>query len=178
MVANDRFTDEQRKSLGDRQGDQDRALAAMHRLEATLESAAFGREDEWREEVLVSLTILHAVSVQAEDEAVRPDSLLSDIAWNQPRLRNRVRGIRTQYRRLRDTIEAILSEQSSGEPVDSDDLRNRLAWILIAIRHVRSRESDLIYEAYFDAFRAELAEEPRQPLRLVEPAERLIDEDS
>jgi hypothetical protein len=150
----------------------------MHRLEATLESAAFGREDEWREEVLVSLTILHAVSVQAEDEAVRPDSLLSDIAWNQPRLRNRVRGIRTQYRRLRDTIEAILSEQSSGEPVDSDDLRNRLAWILIAIRHVRSRESDLIYEAYFDAFRAELAEEPRQPLRLVEPAERLIDEDS
>jgi len=153
-------------------------LTAMHRLEAALESAAFGREHEWREEVLASLTTLHAVSVQAEDEAVRPDSLLSDIAWNQPRLRNRVRGIRTQYRQLRDTIEAILSEQSGGAPVDSADLRNRLAWILSAIRHVRSRESDLIYEAYFDAFRADLADEPRQPVGLVEPPDRHIDEDS
>jgi len=178
MVANERFTDEQRKILGDRQGDQDRALTAMHRLEAALESAAFGREDEWREEVLASLTTLHAVSVQAEDEAVRPDSLLSDIAWNHPRLRNRVRGIRTQYRQLRDTIEANLSEQSGGAPVDSADLRNRLAWILSAIRHVRSRESDLIYEAYFDAFRADLADEPRQPVRLVEPPDQHIDEDS
>jgi ElaB/YqjD/DUF883 family membrane-anchored ribosome-binding protein len=178
MVANERFTDEQRKILDDRQGDQDRALTAMHRLEAALESAAFGREHEWREKVLASLTTLHAVSVQAEDEAVRPDSLLSDIAWNQPRLRNRVRGIRTQYRQLRDTIEAILSEQSGGAPVDSADLRNRLAWILSAIRHVRSRESDLIYEAYFDAFRADLADEPRQPVDLVEPPDRHIDEDS
>jgi len=178
MVANERFTDEQRKILDDRQGDQDRALTAMHRLEAALESAAFGREHEWREEVLASLTTLHAVSVQAEDEAVRPDSLLSDIAWNQPRLRNRVRGIRTQYRQLRDTIEAILSEHSGGAPVDSADLRNRLAWILSAIRHVRSRESDLIYEAYFDAFRADLADEPRQPVDLVEPPDRHIDEDS
>jgi len=178
MVADERFTDEQRKILDDRQGDQDRALAAMHRLEAALESAAFGREHEWREEVLVSLTILHAVSVQAEDEAVRPDSLLSDIAWNQPRLRNRVRGIRTQYRQLRDTIEAILSEHSDGAPVDSADLRNRLAWILSAIRHVRSRESDLIYEAYFDAFRADLADEPNQPFRLVAPPDRHTDEGS
>jgi len=62
--------------------------------------------------------------------------------------------------------------------VDSADLRNRLAWILSAIRHVRSRESDLIYEAYFDAFRADLADEPRQPVDLVEPPDRHIDEDS
>ena len=96
MTADERFTDQQRQGLGERQGDQDRALAAMHRLEAALESPTFGREDDWRADVLVALTVLHTVSAEAADEATRPDSLLSDVAWNQPRLRNRVRGIRAR----------------------------------------------------------------------------------
>lgn len=165
MTADERFTDQQRQGLGERQGDQDRALAAMHRLEAALESPTFGREDDWRADVLVALTVLHTVSAEAADEATRPDSLLSDVAWNQPRLRNRVRGIPAQYRRLRDTLDAIVSEQSHGAHVDFADLRNRLAWILSAMRHVRARESDLIYEAYFDAFRADLAEETHGSMR-------------
>ena len=32
-------------------------------------------------------------------------------------------------------------------------------WVLTALRHVRARESDLIYEAYYDAFRADLEED-------------------
>jgi hypothetical protein len=40
--------------------------------------------------------------------------------------------------------------------VDVADLRQRLAWATNALRHQRARESDLIYEAYYDAFRAEL----------------------
>jgi hypothetical protein len=39
---------------------------------------------------------------------------------------------------------------------DFADVRQRLAWILTALRHERARESDLIYEAYFDAFDTEL----------------------
>jgi len=42
------------------------------------------------------------------------------------------------------------------------DVRQRLAWLLTALRHQRARESDLIYEAYFEAFRAELAADVRQ----------------
>jgi len=178
MATNERFTDQQRQILGERQSEQDRALAAMHRLEAALESPAIGREDEWRADVLVGLTVLHTVSAEAGEDASQPDSLLSDIAWNQPRLRNRVRGIRAQYRQLRGTIEAIVSEQSHGAQVDFADLRNRLAWILSAMRHVRARESDLIYEAYFDAFKADLAEEKSGLVRNVEALHRPIDEEA
>jgi hypothetical protein len=42
--------------------------------------------------------------------------------------------------------------------VDFADLRERLAWLLTALRHQRARESDLIYEAYYEAFRADLGE--------------------
>jgi len=48
-----------------------------------------------------------------------------------------------------------------GGDVDVDDLRRRLAWLFTAVRHQRARESDLIYEAYHDAFRRDLEEDAR-----------------
>ena len=161
MVANERFTDAQRRSLDERQGEQDRTLAAMHRLEAALESGASGREETWRVDVLCALIVLHQASVDASTSSERPDSLLSDIARTQSRLRNRVRGIRAQYRQLRDVTDGIMNElqQARGGTVDVADLRQRLAWVLSAMRHVRARESDLIYEAYYEAFKTDLVED-------------------
>ena len=161
MITNEGFTEAQRRTLDDRQGEQDRTLAAMHRLEAALESAAPRREDDWHVDVLNSLIVLHEASLNAAKSAAEPDSLLSDVARNQPRLRNRVRGIRAQYRQLQDVTDAMMRElqQARGSPVDVGDLRHRLTWVLNALRHVRARESDLIYEAYYDAFKADLAEE-------------------
>ena len=55
-----------------------------------------------------------------------------------------------------------LDEEGEAEMVgvfDVADVRYRLAWILSGLRQQRARESDLIYEAYFDAFRADLAAE-------------------
>lgn len=46
-----------------------------------------------------------------------------------------------------------------ADGIDVADVRHRLAWILSGLRQQRARESDLIYEAYFDAFRADLAAE-------------------
>lgn len=108
--------------------------------------------------------MVHALGVLDEatrDEArnaEQPDSLLSDIAFNQRRLRPRVRGLRTQYRQLSQSIEALRREfeQSDDAGVDFADVRQRLAWLLTALRHQRARESDLIYEAYYEAFQAEL----------------------
>lgn len=161
MIANEGFTDAQRQTLGNRQGDQDRTLAAMHRLEAALESAAPGREQSWQVDVFTALVILYEVALDAAKSADEPDSLLSDIARNQPRLRNRVRGIRIQYLQLQDVTRALMRElqQAHDSPLDVADLRHRLASVLNALRHVRARESDLIYEAYYDAFRADLSEE-------------------
>ena len=157
----DEFTSAQREGLETRRSDQELTLAAMHHLEKALESAAPKRERQWRDEVMAALAVLNEATTQEADNADRPVSLLSDIARNQPRLRNRVRGIRTQYRQLRERIEELDRELHQPQDAASDfaDLRQRLASVLTALRHVRGRESDLLYEAYYDAFRTDLEDD-------------------
>jgi hypothetical protein len=152
------LTHEQRSGLRARQLDQDRTLAAMHHLEAALAEAAPRREAPWRDAVLKALAELEMVTAEELANAERPDSLVSDLARNQPRLRNRARALRLQYTKLRDTISALHRELGGNreEDVDFADVRQRLGWVLTALRHQRARESDLIYEAYYDAFKLEL----------------------
>ena len=159
-----RFSSEQRSGLKARQADLDRTLSAMHSLEAALSEAASRREAHWRDAVHEALSVLESATTEEAVNAKRPDSLLSDLARTQPRLRNRARALRMEYERLRDTISSLQQEirgHKDGD-VDFSDLRQRLGWILTALRHQRARESDLIYEAYFEAFKEEL--------RLAEPA--------
>jgi hypothetical protein len=157
---------EQDDRLDLRQTDQDRTLAAMQKLEAALGTAAPGREASWRDEVRGALVVLGEATTREADNASAPDSLLSDVARTQPRLRNRVRGLRVQYRQLQDGIASLLDELEEGEAtVDFADLRQRLAWVLTGLRHQRARESDLIYEAYFDAFRSDLPRDAEEGLR-------------
>ena len=156
------FSDEQRSGLHARHADQDRTLEAMHRLEAALSEAAPGREASWRVAVLDALSTLDAATAEEVDNAERPDSLLSDLSRTQPRLRNRARALRLQYAKLRDTIGILRHEieELAEAGVDYADVRQRLGWVLTALRHQRARESDLIYEAYYEAFRVELRTGP------------------
>ena len=142
-----------------RRADQDRTLAAMHELEAALGAAAPGRESSWRAAVLAALVVLDEATDDEDANASNPDSLLSDIKRTQPRLRTRVRGLRTQYAHLRQTISSMRAELAKPDDDGTDfaDVRQRLAWLLTALRHQRARESDLIYEAYYDAFDTELS---------------------
>jgi hypothetical protein len=162
MAEDPDLTPAQRGGLERHEANQDRTLAAMHHLEAALGAASPGRETAWRDDVLGALAVLEAVTTEEYDNAERPDSLLSDIKRNQPRLRNRARGLRLQYAHLRDAIVALRRELDVPETTVTDvaDMRERLAWLLTAMRHQRARESDLIYEAYFDAFDADLAPDP------------------
>jgi hypothetical protein len=152
------FSEEQRSGLRARQVDRDRTLSAMHRLEAALAEAAPRREGPWLDAVLGALGDLEAVTAEELANAERPDSLLSDLSRSQPRMRNRVRALRLQYKKLRDTISSLREELEGGGALDVDfaDVRQRLGWVLTALRHQRARESDLIYEAYYDVFRYEL----------------------
>jgi hypothetical protein len=152
------FSAQQQSGLDARRADQDRTLEAMHRLEAALAKAAPGREELWRDEVLEALWVLEEATADEADNARRPDSLLSDLSHNQPRLRNRARALRLQYGKARDTIASMRKEFEEREDADVDyaDLRQRLGWVLTSLRHQRARESDLIYEAYYDAFRVDL----------------------
>lgn len=136
----------------------DRTLAAMHDLEAALGAAAPGRESTWLAAVLAALIVLDEATDDEYANAIQPDSLLSDVKRTQPRLRTRVRGLHTQYAHLRQTITSMRTELAKpDEDTDFADVRQRLAWILTALRHQRARECDLIYEAYYDAFDTELS---------------------
>jgi hypothetical protein len=156
----DQFTAAQRAGLEARQADQDRTVAAMHVLEAALSRGAYGRVDWWHQEVLAALGALEDVTADEAKTANEPDSLLSDIAFRQPRLRNRVRGVRTQYAQIHEQIRALRHELERAADGESDvaDTRQRLSLLLAALRHQRARESDLIYEAYYDAFNRDIGD--------------------
>ncbi|HEX3460303.1 MAG TPA: hypothetical protein VHT49_05330, partial [Acidimicrobiales bacterium] len=159
------FSESQRSGLERRDFDQDQTLIAMHELEAALSSAAPKRELRWRDDVLSALRVLGEAIGEEVANAERSDSLLSDVSRTQPRLRNRVRGLRTQYRHLQDNVDSLYREVGDPDcaPVDFADLRQRLAWVLTALRHQRARESDLIYEAYYEAFGTDLGQDARDP---------------
>lgn len=155
----DSLTREQRHRVEQRSADQDRTLLAMQQLEAALGAAAPRREHAWRNEVRSALAVLGEAAREEAENAAQPDSLLSDIARTQPWLRNRVRGLRIHHRQLCESIASLQDEldDSADTAVDFTDIRQRLAWVLGGLRHQRGRESDLIYEAYYDAFRSDVA---------------------
>ena len=155
------LNDEQRVGWEARRVDQDRTLYAVHQLESALAEPAPGREKDWRASVLSALAVLDTTTGEEAANAERPDSFLSDVARSHPRLRPRVRGVRVQYRHLREAIGALRREleEHPEAGLDYGDLRQRLGWTLSALRHQRARESDLIYEAYYDAFHADLGAE-------------------
>lgn len=153
------FSVEHRAALDSRQIDQDRTLAAVHALEAALGAAAPGREPTWRDAVRIELGVLQEAITEEYRNALEPDSILSDIARTQPRLRSRVRGLRSHYRQIGETITTLLQELDEAEVPDVADARQRLGWLLTSLRHQRGRESDLIYEAYYEAFQRDLDED-------------------
>jgi hypothetical protein len=157
----DQLTEAQQQQTEQRHADQDRTLLAMQQLESALGAAAPRREQTWLAEVRHALTVLGEAAREETSNAGQPDSLLSDIARTQPWLRNRVRGLRIHYGQLTDTVAALRHEleASADQSVDFTDIRQRLAWVLAGLRHQRARESDLIYEAYYDAFRTDLTAE-------------------
>jgi hypothetical protein len=71
-TGSDEFTASQREGLGTRNADQERTLAAKHRLEKALESAAPRREGSWRDEVMTTLTVLGEATIQEAENADRP----------------------------------------------------------------------------------------------------------
>jgi hypothetical protein len=162
-----RFTDAQRSGLDVRQADQDRTLDAVHGLEAALAAAAPGREAAWRDDVVAALAVLDEVTAAEQANAEEADSLLADIARTQPRLGHRVRGVRAQYRHLRHVVGALRRELEAADDHSPDfaDVRQRVTWALNALRHQRARESDLIYEAYYEAFQTDIGEGDRPPRR-------------
>jgi hypothetical protein len=153
------FTLEQRAALAARQADQDRTVEAMAHLNAALIAAASGREAVWRRNVADALETLYEAVTAESCAQGRADSLLSDIARTQPRLRNRVRRLRLDYVRLSARIELASRTLGERREVGIAETRSQVGDLLSALQLARGCESDLIYEAYFDAFDRDIEEE-------------------
>lgn len=92
------------------------------------------------------------------------DHAASPLTWDFGRLRPHARSCQhlgscpslVGLRASRGAMAALplpLAARDAG--VDVGDIRQRLAWVLTGLRHQRARESDLIYEAYYEAFRTD-----------------------
>lgn len=59
-----------------------------------------------------------------------------------------IENLKREYFDLERQIEALrIQYDSLVDPVDVADVRERTGWLLNAIRHVQSKESQVIYEA-------------------------------
>ena len=153
------FNVDQRQALSSHQADHDRTAEAIDQLSAALTAPASLRTPVWRRNVADALEMLDdAVDAEAAAHG-DPDSLLSDIARTQPRLRNRVRGLRAEYARVGHQLRAGLDSVAGDPDVGVAETRARLGDLISALHLLRGRESDLIYEAYFEAFDRDIEEE-------------------
>lgn len=116
------------------------------------------REEDWRREVRAELASLDEAMAEEAADAARPDSLISQLAYGQPRFRAGARGLRAHYQQLRHAISSLGEElgEPNGAPIEVGALRQRLAWVLAGLRQQRAREADLIYEVFYEAFQADL----------------------
>lgn len=122
--------------------------AALERLTRRLGAAAPGREREWTAGVATALGDLQVIM---RDRVQSREELLEDIQFSAPHLWNAARRVLEEYTdlehqamRLRSHLEA----HGAAEIPDYRDLRERIGWLVTAIQHQQSLETDLIYEVY------------------------------
>lgn len=145
-----KLTSRQQDAVAQVRADRDKTLVAMHALERALAAAAPGRQQEWADNVLTALEKLETTLEEQTGNGDRSDSLLSDIEQLDPRFSYRVSQLRQQLEDIRRTAASLRMQlrQPSETPPDYADIRQRLAWLLTALRHHRAREIDLMFEAY------------------------------
>jgi chromosome segregation ATPase len=127
-----------------------RMLRAMRELEKALAQPSYERRKVWRENVSRVLEQLQVVLRETRETADQEDSLLTVLAAEFPRLQPRCESLRGEYDAIQERIKELREQIADREPCSSDiaGIRQKLADLLTAIRHVQAEETELIYEAY------------------------------
>ncbi len=126
--------------------DRDRTLMAIHGLEGAAAQAA--PSDGWLVGVERYLAVLEDALAEEDARSLRPDSLLSLIAAEDPRrFGGRIRRLRDQRSDIIRQVEALLGQLDHNDGHDAAELRHRMAWLVRAVHHYRAMETDLVYEA-------------------------------
>lgn len=130
-------------------GDRDRALDAMHALEAATGMAGPGRDAEWREAVATALDQLTSAIADQQASYADPQSLMAQLAQDDPRLRTWVRQLHHRWSGLATTTSDLADELRAADSTGSRsiaDVREQVRWLSAALHHHRAREADLIFE--------------------------------
>lgn len=133
-----------------------RLVFAIHRLEACLGQAAPGRELKWQQEVNSALDLLLAAMKESRDCVERDDGLIEEIKLEKPFLLNRIENLRAEFDGLFNQAAALQDQikvgndddVSASQQIGFADLRQRMSWLLSALRHHQAKEADLVYEAF------------------------------
>jgi DNA repair ATPase RecN len=73
---------------------------------------------------------------------------MAEIAQDDPRLRTWVRQLRHRWLELEAMARSLRSTlESSADPQAISEVRERVRWLMGAIRHHREREADLVFDA-------------------------------
>jgi hypothetical protein len=142
--------DDHLRAIAVSRGDRDRALDAMHALEAAVAMAGPGREQDWRRSVLAALEGLTTEIAEQQGTYARRDSLMAQLAQDDPRLRTWVRQLHHRWSSLAATTQDLADDLRATHSTGSrsiDDIREQVRWISAALQHHRAREADLIFAA-------------------------------
>ena len=132
--------------------DHDALLDAIHQLEAALASAAPGREQDWRHRVHQTMEGVSDLLGQHVATAEASDGLLVEIDTLRPELCYRVKRLRHEHDDLLQHTRALMrhmAHQGDEETPNFQDIRQRAAWLLHALRHHQAVETDLVFEAFW-----------------------------
>ena len=143
-------SDDHQRAIAASRDDRDRALDAMHALEAATAKAGPGRDQDWRRAVLAAVEELAEAIAEQEETYARRDSLMAQLADDDPRLRTWVRQLHHRWSSLAATTQDLagdLREPHSAGSRSIDDVREQVRWISAALQHHRAREADLIFAA-------------------------------
>jgi hypothetical protein len=131
--------------------DRARMLKAMAALEASLASGAVSRQMAWQKRVVAALGVLEVAMEAQTKELKSGEGVLAGILERAPRFERQVRQLRDQYADLARQIKSLREQFTNvddEELPEVGDIRQRLAWLITAIRHFQARESDLLQEAF------------------------------
>lgn len=124
-------------------------MEALHALEDALDAPTPRRERTWLHRVLAAVDLLSDMldSQSAGDQET--SSLLAEIRRDDPRLAPRVDRLRAEQADFRIALTSLRDQLAPDAtlPVDTADIRDRLAALARRLRAHRGCEADLVYEA-------------------------------
>lgn len=123
---------------------------AVREVEDALAAASWQRGQAWTRTVHNALQVMRDVLRATRQSADAEDSLLSQIALEEPRLEARARRLRGEYSELERVVESLCTqlETLSEEKNKVEDVRQSVRRMISALRLIEAKEAELLYEAF------------------------------